>query len=687
MDYDFLRKEGIRHLERLAGRLWTDFNAHDPGVTILEQICYAITDLAYRANHEISDLLAKKGEESFADLYGPAQIMTTSPVTETDLRKLVIDIPGVKNAWVERIENDWEKVDDSPIPIYFNPDQNTLNLEGESLAAEPVYLKGLYRVIFELSDLLYLDGTEKDKEAVRTKVVQRLHENRALCQDFSEIVRLDSQGVQVHARIEIAAVDNAEDILLEIYQRIADHISPPIRFLTIHEMLDSGKRMDEIFDGPLLEHGFINDDALAVSQRKTVLHTSDFIREIMDVDGVMAVRDVQISTGAGKAAWSLKLDPKRTPRLDLEGSSLSLERNRLPVSVDKTQVERDWNAVLRKRIDFKPPAEDLEIKPPVGQDRNLDAYYSIQHQLPATYGVGHNGLSASASPERKAQAQQLKAYLLFFDQILAQYFSQLSHVRSLFSFSESARQTYFAQAIDDPTLALDDVYRQDFDAYALRLQEITENPYESGQKPDSLRRNKFLNHMLARFAEQFTDYSLVIFNVLSKSGASAPEKLMRDKQRFLQDYPKISSARGGAFNYLSEEGLDNRSGLKERISRKLGVGVSEGNSQTNESEEFYLVEHILLRPMAQDIQQKVPFLAKPQYQDPWSFQVSFVFPDWPVRYADAGFRTFIERVVREETPAHLVAHIHWLDQAEMTTFKVDYQQWLKHRREFWLSAM
>ena len=48
MDYAFLRQEGIRHLERLAGPLWTDFNAHDPGITILEQLCYALTDLAYR---------------------------------------------------------------------------------------------------------------------------------------------------------------------------------------------------------------------------------------------------------------------------------------------------------------------------------------------------------------------------------------------------------------------------------------------------------------------------------------------------------------------------------------------------------------------------------------------------------------------------------------------------------------
>ena len=47
-DYNFLRREGIKHIEKMGGDLWTDFNTHDPGITLLESLCYAITDLAYR---------------------------------------------------------------------------------------------------------------------------------------------------------------------------------------------------------------------------------------------------------------------------------------------------------------------------------------------------------------------------------------------------------------------------------------------------------------------------------------------------------------------------------------------------------------------------------------------------------------------------------------------------------------
>ena len=38
MNFEALRKEGIRHIQELAGTIWTDYNIHDPGVTIVEQM-------------------------------------------------------------------------------------------------------------------------------------------------------------------------------------------------------------------------------------------------------------------------------------------------------------------------------------------------------------------------------------------------------------------------------------------------------------------------------------------------------------------------------------------------------------------------------------------------------------------------------------------------------------------------
>ena len=50
LDYDLLLQQGIDLIQQFSGNQWTDFNYHDPGITFLEQICYALTDLGYKSN-------------------------------------------------------------------------------------------------------------------------------------------------------------------------------------------------------------------------------------------------------------------------------------------------------------------------------------------------------------------------------------------------------------------------------------------------------------------------------------------------------------------------------------------------------------------------------------------------------------------------------------------------------------
>ena len=48
LDFNGLKRKGLKLLQKLSGKAWTDYNLHDPGVTILEVLCYALTDLVYR---------------------------------------------------------------------------------------------------------------------------------------------------------------------------------------------------------------------------------------------------------------------------------------------------------------------------------------------------------------------------------------------------------------------------------------------------------------------------------------------------------------------------------------------------------------------------------------------------------------------------------------------------------------
>ena len=90
-----------------------------------------------------------------------------------------------------------------------------------------------------------------------------------------------------------------------------------------------------------------------------------------------------------------------------------------------------------------------------------------------------------------------------------------------------------------------------------------------------MRRNRFLDHLLARFAESFTDYVLLMYEL---NGQRHDDKLsIRDKTRFLLSYPETSRNRGKGYDYSEPDvwNTNNVSGLERRAARLLGLGSVE----------------------------------------------------------------------------------------------------------------
>ena len=103
-EYAWLRSEGLKYIQNAGGKLWTDYNTHDPGVTILELLCWVISDLGYRTAMPVEDILASEfnnEDEMHRQFLSALNILPTAPVTADDYRKLFIRIDGVKNAWME----------------------------------------------------------------------------------------------------------------------------------------------------------------------------------------------------------------------------------------------------------------------------------------------------------------------------------------------------------------------------------------------------------------------------------------------------------------------------------------------------------------------------------------------------------------------------------------------------------
>ena len=699
MDFEYLRNYGISLLEEWASSSWTDFNTHDPGVTILEQVCYVLTDLMYRTQLPMEALLAnsdntEQGDQSLYGLHGAAAILSSNPVTEIDWRKKIIDIEGVQNAWVEPVFNP------TPALHFHNEKRQIMQQAGALGETEPLNLRGIYRVVVERSSI-----SERDSVDLQDAIYECVHAHRGLGEDFDAITVLAQQDVQLHSVIDVGDVTDVENLLADIYLAVQQYFSPSIPFYSLAQMLSEGYSAEDIYEGPGLTKGFIKDEDLLRTQRKLELRTSDILHELMNLAGVRGIKSLSLASYSQREQWVLPLADDKTPRLDITHSHIKLVKNNIEIELDHQRVEALFIAKQRKALTRETLIQEsfngqLErntkansFNDPLALQENIEHYISMMHQFPDNYGINAQGLATDASPQRRAQAKQLKAYLLLVEQLLANQFSQLAHAKDLLSWNTTREESYFSQLIEDTSLNLHELYQKASGAQAQRLSEITrsalshaENTTAGSDAANALRHNQFLDHLLARVAENFTEYSLTLNSTINSAQTSVSredeqaqytllKKLIEDKQAFLQQYPYISAARGSGFNYLLPKGERNLSGLEWRLRHKLGITQSE--------ETFLLIEHILLRPMADDRDQQTPLLGKSIVKDPYSLQVTFVFPNDIARYQSEQFQHHVQQLVREETPAHLSVNIKWLANEDFDQVRTVYERWLAKRQAFW----
>ncbi|TDX32519.1 hypothetical protein [Rhodovulum visakhapatnamense] len=98
-----LMAEATPAAQRASGRIWTDYNTHDPGVTFLEQTAFALTEIAYRADHPVRDHLTAAPEAFDLDalaLFGPRAVLPGRPVTALDLAACLSALPEVARVFV-----------------------------------------------------------------------------------------------------------------------------------------------------------------------------------------------------------------------------------------------------------------------------------------------------------------------------------------------------------------------------------------------------------------------------------------------------------------------------------------------------------------------------------------------------------------------------------------------------------
>lgn len=438
LDYNALLSAGIGQCQALGSDHWTDYNEHDPGVTTLEQLCYALTDLAYRAGFSVPDLLAEDadgGKPGYTSLYTGDRALSSAPLTRYDYRKMAHSM--ARSAGLANFKNLW---------------------------LEPVTVQGVGG-LYDMQVEVYDDSGDQSALLAACREVFFVHRN--LCEDLRHAAVLEPCGITVDARIELDAGVPPEQAMAGILYALQDMLVPFVPIESVGRRLAGGQSPDEVFLGPLLECGHIADEYLR--PRRLRVDGSDATAAILAVPGVRSLDGLSLGTDKGTPdATGISIGAQQVPRLApsifaarVDWGGLVLTRRGQPLPVDGDAVHRLLQQMLGALHASASAAANVAIaysRLPVGRPRNVARYVSVQRHFPHTYGIGPGGVAAGLAQDedqlqqqavRRAQARQLKAWLLHFEQMLADCGAQLANAGRLLSLDPDLAQTYFCQSLPD----------------------------------------------------------------------------------------------------------------------------------------------------------------------------------------------------------------------------------------------
>jgi hypothetical protein len=675
LDWDALVVEGRTLLQKLAGDGWTDYNDHDPGVTLLEALAYALTDVAYRADSGMADLLT--GRDGEIDLDGACfftapQIFPSAPVTLADLRKVLLDqLPGLVNVWIEP-----------------TPDPR---------------LAGRYRVWL-------VPFADPPPAELITAVYGCLNQYRQLGDvfDLEEIRFVPVQRFTLKFSVIAETGVSTDQILQNIRASLARTLNPPVTFRPHQGPTIDGHEAAELFTGPLLSRGFLRDSDLW--EPHTFAELDGLVADaLLTAPGVEQLVSLDSPTLVGtslEAPVIYQWDPASSDnvvdvRPTMGGASVTR-----PSAVVPAVSGFPSEGLLQAWANDVPRGRFLDIGP----------HDAIQDTLPATYGLERNGVPATAPAIRVAQIRQLRAYLFIFEQLVANACEQLARVPQLLSHREEA-----------PTLGWQPLYELEgadailqgtpesgsttgWEAY----QQNHANSYSAGMQAlvadwnDAYgQTERRLDHLLARFGESWPRLDWQNFETTAQKCA------------MLAQYPQLSAQRHLGFDVA-------RAGRRRHPNAASGTPATEGNTErarrslpdvTNTSFLERKV-NLLLRagdreplqryaelPIAGDTGEEgfQPYLGRAYFliehqlflgaqsggttageapsgglsvpRDFFSLCLTHVLTNWTYYEPRVGFLTYVEHLIRESAPAHLRQRFCWLEADEMDVFAQLIAQW------------
>ncbi|MEM7490236.1 MAG: hypothetical protein AAF390_14035, partial [Pseudomonadota bacterium] len=293
LDFAELRRIAIGHAQAASGQVWTDYNLHDPGVTLLEQTCFALSQIAYQADFPIRDLLTDEGSRFAVGperrLYDPVQALRSAPVTRDDLDAVLSDLPGVARAWVDAVSPDGH-LDVTVVPAADDPSPDTLIAEVE---------RGFARI-------------------------------RPLCTALRRVTVARCRRVVLSARVAISATALPERVAGGLYHAV----SAILRGMPIDGAMNGGATRADVYGDPI---ALLRSPDQIVASRPDLDSHLHLLRRI---PGLESLSDLALSPLDGETETGPTFLAVVLPATDAE-VALDLTLNGTPVTVEAAAIREE----------------------------------------------------------------------------------------------------------------------------------------------------------------------------------------------------------------------------------------------------------------------------------------------------------------------------------------------------------
>lgn len=389
--FNDLQQITLKELQRLSGKVWTNFNVHDPGVTTSDILNYVLSELYYKLGFDLIDYLLSEHERFEPEEYGmyiPEKVYPTTPVTLKDYRKLLLShFPTLTDIIIEL--------------------KSDLQLEIRYVPSPINDIDKLSPIINDMTDLF--------------------NSNRNLCEKLGSVTLCERKMLYLHSEIEVRAKEDMTTVLAQVYWNILSYLSGGFYFEKFENLLDDNFNWEEWFEGPVLERQLIfPQQANTMSELHEILCSIEGVKEFKTCYLAQSLNDLKNIISDFKIGYSLFVP---TAKADL--------RMKIRIGGDEVELtELDFNDFIdkfktlyllnRSSSDSDDKIELSREFMPAGLYRYVYDHQIIAKDFPLCYNV-------SIPLSEKNCNKQFYSYLKLFDLVLMRGLKELSEMKNLLS--------------------------------------------------------------------------------------------------------------------------------------------------------------------------------------------------------------------------------------------------------------